>query len=81
MIYKFKSKAAGDVIMLGPTGERVLGLIGKDATPQGIIEPAQMPAASKAPIMPNTKSSGVDSNRPPLRMPLEIVSATSPPAR
>lgn len=48
MIYKFKSKAAGDVIMLGPTGERVLGLIGKDATPQGIIEPAQMPAAIQA---------------------------------
>lgn len=45
MIYKFKSKAAGDVIMMGPTGDKVLGLIGKDATPKGIIEPAQMPAA------------------------------------
>jgi hypothetical protein len=48
MIYKFKSKAAGDVIMLQPTGDRVLGLIGKDVTPQGIIEPAQMPAAIQA---------------------------------
>ena len=48
MIYKFKSKAAGDVIMLGPTGDRVLGLIGKDVTPKGIIEPAQMPAAIQA---------------------------------
>jgi len=45
MIYKFKSKAAGDVIMLGPTGDKVLSLIGKDVTPKGIIEPAQMPAA------------------------------------
>ena len=45
MIYKFKSKAAGDVIMLQPTGDRVLALIGKDVTPKGIIEPAQMPAA------------------------------------
>ena len=48
MIYKFKSKAAGDVIMLGPTGDRVLGLIGKDVTAQGIIEPSQMPAAIQA---------------------------------
>lgn len=48
MIYKFKSKAAGDVIMMGPTGDRVLGLIGKDVTPKGIIEPAQMPAAIQA---------------------------------
>lgn len=48
MIYKFKSKAAGDVIMLQPTGDKVLGLIGKDLTPQGIIEPAQMPAAIQA---------------------------------
>ena len=48
MIYKFKSKAAGDVIMLGPNGDKVLGILGKDATPQGIIEPAQMPAAIQA---------------------------------
>jgi hypothetical protein len=48
MIYKFKSKAAGDVIMMGPTGDKVLGLIGKDITPKGIIEPAQMPAAIQA---------------------------------
>jgi hypothetical protein len=48
MIYKFKSKAAGDVIMLGPNGDRVLGLIGKDAGGKGIIEPAQMPAAIAA---------------------------------
>lgn len=45
MIYKFRSKASGDVIMLGPTGDRVLGLIGKEAAPQGIIEPGAMPAA------------------------------------
>jgi hypothetical protein len=48
MIYKFKSKAAGDVIMLGPTGDKVLALIGKDQAPKGIIEPAQMPAAIQA---------------------------------
>ena len=48
MIYKFKSKAAGDVIMLGANGDRVLELIGKDRTPQGIIEPPQMPGAIAA---------------------------------
>lgn len=48
MIYKFKSKAAGDVIMLAPTGDRVLGLIGKQPAAQGIIEPAAMPAAIAA---------------------------------
>lgn len=45
MIYKFKSRATGDLIMTQPVAERVLGLIGKDRTPQGIIEVDQMPAA------------------------------------
>ncbi|MBW8758851.1 MAG: DUF1840 domain-containing protein [Burkholderiales bacterium] len=45
MIYRFKSRATGDLIMTQPVGERVLGLIGKDAAPQGIIEVAQMAAA------------------------------------
>ena len=45
MLYKFKSKAAGDVIMTGPVGDRVLSLIGKSAAPQGIIEVGQMAAA------------------------------------
>lgn len=48
MIYKFKSKAAGDVIMMGPTGDHVLRLIGKEPAPQGILEPADMPAALAA---------------------------------
>ena len=48
MLYKFKSKAGGDVIMLGPNGDQLLKLIGKDTTPSGIIEVAQMPAALAA---------------------------------
>ena len=48
MIYKFKSKAAGDVIMLGPNGDQVLSLIGKDLTPQGIIETSALSAAIDA---------------------------------
>lgn len=48
MLYKFKSKNAGDVIMLEPNGRKLLELIGKDAGPTGIILAAQMPAAIQA---------------------------------
>ena len=48
MMYKFKSKAAGDLIMTQPVGDRVLAIIGKPATPQGIIEVDQMAAATSA---------------------------------
>jgi alpha-beta hydrolase superfamily lysophospholipase len=48
MLYKFKSQAAGDLIMLEPNGRRVLEIMGKDAGPTGIILPEQMPAAINA---------------------------------
>jgi len=48
MLYKFKSKAAGDLIMLEPNGRRVLEIIGKDAGPKGIIQPGEMPGAISA---------------------------------
>ena len=48
MIYKFKSKAAGDVIMLAPAGDDVLRLIGKSPAAQGIIEAGSMTAAIAA---------------------------------
>ena len=48
MIYKFKSKAAGDVIMMGPAGDDVLRLMGKAAAAQGIIESGAMGAAISA---------------------------------
>lgn len=48
MIYKFKSKASGDVIMLGPHGDQVLRAAGKEPAPQGIFEVAHMPAAIAA---------------------------------
>jgi hypothetical protein len=48
MIYKFKSKAAGDVIMMGPAGDDVLRLIGKAPAPQGIIEVGAMAGAMAA---------------------------------
>ena len=48
MIYKFKSKAAGDVIMMAPAGDDVLRLIGKAPGATGIIEVAAMAGAIAA---------------------------------
>jgi hypothetical protein len=48
MIYKFKSKASGDVIMLGKNGDQVLRLIGREPAAKGIIEVEAMPAAIAA---------------------------------
>ena len=48
MIYKFKSKAAGDVIMLAPQGDQMLRIVGKAPAAQGIFEVADMPAAIAA---------------------------------
>jgi Domain of unknown function (DUF1840) len=48
MLYKFKSKATGDLIMLEPNGRRVLGILGKTPGPTGIILAAEMPAAISA---------------------------------
>jgi hypothetical protein len=45
MIYKFKSSATGDVIMLAAQGDQVLRLIGREPSAKGIIEVADMPAA------------------------------------
>jgi hypothetical protein len=48
MMYKFKSRATGDLIMTQPVGDRVLSIIGKTPAAQGIIEVDQMPAAMGA---------------------------------
>lgn len=45
MIYKFKSKASGDIIMLGAHGDTVLRLLGREPSPTGIIEVVDMTAA------------------------------------
>ena len=45
MIYKFKSKAGGDVLMLGPNGDALMRTLGREPAAKGIIEPAAMPAA------------------------------------
>jgi hypothetical protein len=48
MLYKFRSKAAGDVIMLAANAEQVLRLLHREPAPTGILEVADMPAALAA---------------------------------
>ena len=48
MIYKFKSAASGNVIMLGPNGDAMLRLLGREPSPKGIVEPGDMAAAVAA---------------------------------
>lgn len=48
MLYRFKAKNTGDVVMLEPNGRQVLEIMGKDAGPKGIVLVAQMPAAIAA---------------------------------
>lgn len=45
MIYKFKSAASGDLIMLGAHGDQLLRLLGREPAAQGILEPSVMSAA------------------------------------
>ncbi len=48
MIYKFKSQATGELIMMAPEAEQVLQLIGHAPAVTGIIAVAAMPAAIQA---------------------------------
>lgn len=48
MLYKFKSKATADLIMLGPNGDVLLRALGRTPAASGIIEVADMPAARAA---------------------------------
>lgn len=48
MIYRFRSRNDADVVMTQQVAERVLQVIGKDVTKEGIVQPAQLPAAIAA---------------------------------
>ncbi len=48
MLYKFKSKVTGDLIMLEANGDRVMRILGREPAAQGIIEVAAMPGALAA---------------------------------
>jgi Domain of unknown function (DUF1840) len=43
MLYRFKSKAASDVVMLGESGDALLRLMGREPAAQGIFEAAALP--------------------------------------
>ena len=49
MLFKFKSKNTGDIIMLQPHAEQILTILGRDtangASNKGIIQAEQIPAA------------------------------------
>jgi Domain of unknown function (DUF1840) len=44
MLYKFRSKATGDLIMLPAHGDAMLRLLGREPAPKGIFEVAHQPA-------------------------------------
>jgi cyclopropane-fatty-acyl-phospholipid synthase len=48
MLYRFKSQATADTVMLQASGEQMLTLMGKEVAPQGIITVAQIPGAIAA---------------------------------
>ena len=48
MLYKFKSRATGDLILLNEQGRRLLQIMGKEPAAQGIVTAAQIPAAIAA---------------------------------
>ena len=48
MLYKFKSKATANLIMLEPNGKQILRIIGKEPSPKGILEVLEMPRAIEA---------------------------------
>ena len=48
MLYKFKSRAAADLIMLEPQGRQVVTIMGKTPGASGIVTAAQIPGAIAA---------------------------------
>lgn len=48
MLYRFKSKASGDVVMLQAHGDRVLLAMGREPAPRGIVTVEQLPGAIAA---------------------------------
>ena len=48
MHYTFKSKVTADLLMMGPAGDEVLRVIGREPSAQGILPATDMPAAIRA---------------------------------
>jgi len=45
MLYKFRSKAGGDVVMLQPQGDQLLRALGREPAPKGIVQAADLATA------------------------------------
>jgi hypothetical protein len=71
MLYEFKSKATGNVVMTGPIAERLLAIVGREPSAKGIFTVEQMPeaiAALQAAVEREKAESGgadEDENGPP----------------
>jgi hypothetical protein len=64
MLYEFKCKAAGTVVMTGEVAERLLGLVGKAPGPQGIFTVEQMGPAIAA-LQAAVERERIESAAPP----------------
>lgn len=73
MLFEFKSRATGSVVMTESIGKKVLELIGKSPDKQGIITVAQMPGAMQ------TLQQAADRDKALTREAREARPATSPP--
>jgi len=47
-MYRFKSKADGDLLMMTNVGDQILRIVGREPAPKGIIEAATLPQAIRA---------------------------------
>jgi len=47
-LYRFQSRETGDLVMLQPTGKRILEILGKDPAAPGILQPAEFSGAVDA---------------------------------
>lgn len=73
MIYRFRSPATGDLVMLAATGDEILRLLGREPAAKGIFESAALTgaierlqaaiAAAEAPV-PAGEAADDDSSRP-----------------
>ena len=48
MIYRFKSKATTDLIVMGPVGDNLLRIVGREPAAKGILEVGALPGAIAA---------------------------------
>ena len=48
MLYRFRSKATGDTLMLGPQAEQFFRALGREPAARGILEVEAMPRALQA---------------------------------